>query len=78
MNMIHMKNIFQFFLEKGVPIPSISYIRNTNTNFANGLLNTHINAIVLIEDGNVYDTSANPWTYKCQVEVKMEIFIIHL
>ena len=53
-----------------VAVPSISYVRNTNTNFANGLVNTNINAIVLIEDGNVYDDSTIPFTYKCQVEIK--------
>jgi len=62
---------FPILSGQGVPIPTISYVRNTNTNPLNGLLNTHVNAIVLIEDGNVLDTTTPfPHRYKCQVEIK--------
>jgi hypothetical protein len=54
-----------------IPIPAISYTRNTNTNPANPPINTNVNAIVLIEDGNILDTTTPfPHRYKCQVEVK--------
>lgn len=61
---------FPILVGTGVPVPAISYVRNTNTNPLNGLLNTNVNAIVLIEDGNVLDTSTTPFRYKSQVEIK--------
>jgi hypothetical protein len=61
---------FPILSQQGVPITSISYTRNSSASLVNGKSSTTVNAIVLIEDGNVYDASANPWTYKCQVEVK--------
>lgn len=61
---------FPIISGQGVAIPSISYTRISSTTPVNGRTSTTVNAIVLIEDGNVYDDSTTPYTYKCQVEIK--------